>query len=117
MFPIPHGAACAAVLPHAMEVNVRSLRARAPGSPVLGRYDEVARLVTGSPHSGAEDGVRWIAGLCRSFEIPTLRHYGVRFADFPVLIERAAQSSSMKGNPIALTAADMAEILTLASGG
>ena len=30
MFPAPHGAVCAALLPHAMEVNVRALRARAP---------------------------------------------------------------------------------------
>ena len=46
MFPAPHGAVCAAVLPHAMEVNVRALRARAPEK--LARYDEVARLITGN---------------------------------------------------------------------
>ena len=31
MFPAPHGAVCAALLPHVMEVNVRALRARDPG--------------------------------------------------------------------------------------
>ena len=56
MFPAPHGAVCAALLPHAMEVNVRALRARAPEK--LTRYDEVARLITGRPHAIA-------AGWCR----------------------------------------------------
>ena len=66
MFPAPHGAVCAAVLPHAMEVNVR--RAARPGArraKRLRRYDEVARLLTGRAGATAEDGVRWIAALCR----------------------------------------------------
>jgi alcohol dehydrogenase class IV len=29
MFPAPHGAVCAALLPHVMQVNIRALRARA----------------------------------------------------------------------------------------
>ena len=32
MFPAPHGAVCAAVLPHAMRINVQALRQRAPES-------------------------------------------------------------------------------------
>ena len=48
MFDAPHGAVCAALLPHGMEVNIRALRARAPGSEPLGRYRTVARLLTGN---------------------------------------------------------------------
>jgi hypothetical protein len=33
MWPAPHGAICAAVLPHAIEVNVEALRRRAPTTP------------------------------------------------------------------------------------
>ena len=40
MFPAPHGAVCAALLPHVMEVNIRALRARAPDSEALRRYDD-----------------------------------------------------------------------------
>ena len=110
MFPIPHGVACAAVLPHAMEVNVRALRARAPEK--LTRYDEVARLITGMPHAFAEDGVAWIAALCRELEIPALRTYGVGESDLSALAEKAAQSSSIKGNPIVLTGEELHEIIS-----
>ncbi len=37
MFHAPHGAVCAAFLPHVMAVNVRALRARQPGSAALPR--------------------------------------------------------------------------------
>ena len=78
------------------------------------RYDEVARLLTGKPHATAADGVAWIAALCRKLEIPPLRTYGVtRAAILPALVEKAAQSSSMKGNPIVLTGEELREIVSL----
>jgi alcohol dehydrogenase class IV len=44
MFPqAPHGAVCAALLPHVMRVNLRALHERDPGSAALHRYDQVAR--------------------------------------------------------------------------
>jgi alcohol dehydrogenase class IV len=112
MFPAPHGAVCAALLPYAMEVNARALRARSPEK--LGRYDEVARLLTGKPHATAEDGVAWVAALCQKLEIPPMRSYGVTQSDVPVLVEKAAQANSMKGNPIALTEEEMREIISSA---
>lgn len=38
MFPAPHGAVCAALLPGAMEVNLRALQQRQPRHPALRRY-------------------------------------------------------------------------------
>jgi len=114
MFPAPHGAVCAAVLPHAMAINVGALRQRAPESDALRRYDEVARLLTGSAHSTAEDGVRWIAQLCRKLEIPPLRAYGVSEPDIPGLVDKAARASSMKGNPIVLAPEELREIVARA---
>ena len=114
MFPAPHGAACAALLPHAIAVNVQALRTRAPASQALGRYAEVARLLTGRPQATAEDAVRWTAEICKRLEIPPLRAYGVTEADIPVLVEKAAQASSMKGNPIVLTAEELREIVVRA---
>ena len=46
MFPAAHGAVCAALLPHVMSINVQALNARQPESEALGRYDEVARILT-----------------------------------------------------------------------
>ncbi|HEY1219467.1 MAG: iron-containing alcohol dehydrogenase [Bryobacteraceae bacterium] len=111
MFPAPHGAVCAALLAPTIEINVEALRRRAPESRALRRYHEVARLLTGKPHATAADGVEWIAALCRRFEIPPLSAYGVTAADIPLLASRAAEASSMKGNPIALTQDERAEII------
>jgi alcohol dehydrogenase class IV len=111
MFPAPHGAVCAAVLPHAMRVNVEALRRRNPASQALRRFEEVARLLTGRPQATAEDGVRWTAGICRMLEIQPLRAYGIAQNDLPVLVEKAARASSMKGNPIVLTTEELAEIV------
>jgi alcohol dehydrogenase class IV len=105
MFPAPHGAVCAAVLPHAMEVNLRATRDRS-------RFEEIARLLTGRPHASAEDGVEWIAALCRKLEIPPLRSYGVREDDVAVLVEKAAEASSMKGNPVVLKTEELREIIS-----
>jgi alcohol dehydrogenase class IV len=110
MWPAPHGAICAAVLPHAIEVNVEALRRQAPANPALKRYDEVARLLTRQPHAIADDAVLWIANLCDRLEIPPLRTYGITEADIPGLAEKAAHTSSMKGNPIQLTSAELGEI-------
>jgi alcohol dehydrogenase class IV len=106
----PHGAICAAVLPHAMEINIEALRRRAPASPALRRYDEIARIVTRQPHAVADDGVVWIADLCERLEIPPLGAYGVTAGDLDDLCAKAAQTSSMKGNPIALSAEELREI-------
>jgi alcohol dehydrogenase class IV len=110
MWKAPHGAICAAVLPHAIEVNVEALRRRAPANPALRRYNEIARLLTRQPHAIADDAVLWIANLCDRLEIPPLRAYGVTEADIPGLAEQAARTSSMKGNPIQLTAEELCEI-------
>src|SRR2546430_3381216 len=70
MFPAPHGAVCAALLPHAVEINVEALRARAPHSEALRRYETVGRLLTGQPHASAEDAVWWLTEICERLEIP-----------------------------------------------
>jgi alcohol dehydrogenase class IV len=117
MFPAPHGAVCAAILPHAMAVNLRALRSRDPGCPALRRYDEVARLLTGHPHATACDAVTFVADLCRRFEIPSLATYGLGASDISTLAEKAARSSSMQANPIVLSPEELREILTLALPG
>jgi len=114
MFPAPHGAVCACLLPHVMAVNVHALRERDPQSMSLRRYDEVARILTGDQRATAADGVAWVHELCGVLRIPSLSGYGVTEADFPLLIEKASMSSSMKGNPVHLTAEEMGEVLARA---
>lgn len=106
----PHGAICAAVLPHAIEINIEALRRRAPSNPALRRYDQIARIVTRQPHAIAGDAVIWVADLCDRLQIPPLGAYGVTAADLGDLAAKAAQTSSMKGNPIPLTTDELREI-------
>ena len=114
MFDAPHGAVCAALLPHGMAVNIRAVRARAPESETLRRYETVARLLTGKPDALAEEGVEWVRNLCHDLQILPLRSYGIHERDVPVLVEKASQASSTKGNPITLTMGELREVLTLA---
>ena len=111
MFPAAHGAVCAALLPHVMEMNVAVLRARQPDSEGLRRYDEVARIVTGRNEAAATDGVLWVRELCGALGVPPLAAHGVTRNDFGMLVEKAAAASSMKGNPVALAREELLEIL------
>jgi alcohol dehydrogenase class IV len=111
MFRAPHGAICGRLLPHVMAVNVQVLQKRDPENDALRRYDEVAQLLIGSPRATAHDGVSWTQALCAALDVPSLSAHGVTEDDFPRIIEKATQSSSMKGNPIKLTAEEMEEIL------
>jgi len=43
--------------------------------------------------------------------LPPLSDYGITEADFQSLIEKAQKASSMKGNPVQLTEAELVEIL------
>jgi alcohol dehydrogenase class IV len=110
MFPAPHGATCARLLPRVLETNHRALRERDPSHDALRRMDTLGRFLTGQA-PGAAKAIAWVDGLCRDLRIPPLRAYGVTAADIPTLVDRARVASSMQGNPIALTPAELAEIL------
>lgn len=109
--PVPHGVACAALLPHVLEANLRGLRSLDCGHPTLSKFLELARILTGNPAAEAEDGVRWIKALVAGLRIPGLGSYGVTSFDLGVIAERSLQASSMKANPVELSAAELQEIL------
>lgn len=111
MFSAPHGAICAALLPQVMRGNLRALRERAPGSEALRRYDEVGRLLTGEAQATADAGVLWIQGLVRDLQIPPLHVYGIQPGQVVDLVAKSANASSMKANPILLTAEEAGEAL------
>ncbi|MEO8561682.1 MAG: iron-containing alcohol dehydrogenase [bacterium] len=116
MFPAPHGAVCARLLPIVVEANVRALRGRAPTSPALSRYAEVAHMLTGKPGARAEDGVEWLRALVDELGIPPLSQFGVAAADVEGVVAQARKASSMGGNPIALTDDELASVLSSAIG-
>ena len=113
MYPAPHGAICAAVIAAVMRVNIHALREREPQSPSLRRYAEIARWITGNSQAAAEDGAQWMGDLCKKLLIPGLGEFGIQESDFGIIIEKSQRSSSMKGNPLMLTEAELTEILQL----
>jgi alcohol dehydrogenase class IV len=111
-----HGVICARLLPYVVESNVKALQSRGVDSPALARYDEVAQLLTEKATAQAAGGVAWIHDLCAALEVPPLSQFGLKEGDFPTVVAESQKSSSMKGNPIALTDDELAAILKKATG-
>jgi len=113
-FPAPHGATCAALLPHVMAANLQAARLRQPGGETPRHYAAVAGFLTDDATATAEDGVRWVRALAAELQIPGLRAYGVGPEHVTSLVDAAARTSSMKGNPLPLTPDELAGILLAA---
>jgi alcohol dehydrogenase class IV len=111
MYKAAHGALCAAVLPYGITANINALRSQDPDGAALGRYATLARLVTGNSGAGPDRLADWAKALVRKLAIPTLSAYGVKPADFAGIAEKAANSNSMKTNPVSLTAAELTRVL------
>jgi alcohol dehydrogenase class IV len=122
-FPAPHGAVCAALLPHVLAANLAALRVAPPetaaqAAETIRRYAVVGRILTGEERlreTEAADAAAGVAGeLAREFAIPGLRAFGVTPAHAPEVAAKAKQASSMKGNPVALSDAALENILRAA---
>lgn len=114
LFPAPHGAICARLLPLVMAANVRALQRRAPQHPALSRYAEVAQMVTGDAAATIADGLTWVETLCADLAIPRLSHWQLSQTDLPLVVAQAQNASSMKANPIVLTEDELYQIVAQA---
>jgi alcohol dehydrogenase len=113
--PIPHGVACGSVLWQTIEANVRALEDRAPDGPALGRYADAGRILAGlgsavpdaEARSALVDTLRgWVARL----EVPGLAAFGMGPQHIPAIVADSP-GSSMRTNPVALTDAELTDIL------
>jgi len=111
MISAPHGVICGRLLPLVMEVNIKALQSREPGSAALARYDQIARILTGNSTAQAVDGLGWVQKLCAALKVPSLAEFGLEERDFPTVVAKCRKSSSMKGNPIELTDEELMEVL------
>ena len=109
---VPHGLACAALLVPVIEANLRAARLSPSGAGVLERYTEASRLLTGQPDASIQDGLSWIRETLTLLHVPGLATFGLRPAQFDDIATQAMTSSSMKGNPVALSHADLTGILS-----
>jgi alcohol dehydrogenase class IV len=114
MFPAPHGAVCGRLLPFVMSANVAALRAREPEAPALGRYAAIAALVTGRKDAQEDEGLEWVRRLVEELGLPPLREFGIGEGDIGNVVQKAEAASSMQGNPIKLTPAELRAVLAAA---
>ena len=116
MYSAPHGVICARLLPFVIEANVQALRQRNANSPALAKYDDAARLLTGSGSAKAADAATWVRKLCLALKVPSLARFGLKQQDFETIAAKAKKSSSMKGNPVELTDDELLDIIRAANG-
>jgi alcohol dehydrogenase class IV len=109
MFPIAHGAICAALLPHVWRANVEAAT-REKRNDLLDRFAEAARILAGG-ETTPQQGGDWLEELIIDLKISTLSDTGVTRAQFPAICERARSASSMKANPVALSDEELMGIL------
>lgn len=109
--PVPHGVACAALLPHVMEANLLALPT---GHPAQEKYGEIARILTGRADAKPMDAVDWVVSTVRRLQVPRLGAYGLGGQDLGEVARRALVASSMKVNPVALDMEALIDILARA---
>jgi alcohol dehydrogenase class IV len=114
MFNAPHGLICGILLPFVVDANIHALRLRAPDSLALSRYDEIGRLLTGSPDAVATDGLAWLTDVSTTLKVPALSSLGIPKEAIPEIASKAGKASSMKANPIELTPPELEAILEAA---
>lgn len=109
MLHAPHGAICAKLLPLVMEANIKAMQAEKHAG--LARYEEVARTLTGNSSATVNDGLKWVTDVVREMNIPSLSANGMSATHIPEAVQKTLNASSYKGNPIALKAEVLTEIL------
>jgi len=107
----PHGMICARLLPFVIEMNVNLLKKNDSFSDSVKRFDTIAQILTNNANASATDAVGWIKNICVEMRIPPLKDFGLNDSLIPEIVRQAKKSSSTKGNPAALTAEELSQIL------
>ncbi len=106
-YTLPHGACCGILLPHVTEANIKRMSPAAYARVVFALQESLAI-------DGSQDFVDWLYRLVRELNMPTLANYGVTAEAVPELVQLSKRASSMKGNPVELTDAELSGILLAA---
>jgi alcohol dehydrogenase class IV len=111
MTPAPHGALCARLLPYVFEVNASLIHRAGKDSATYEKLLLIGRILLDSDSHEIDKTVKYLEDLGRKLKIGGLQSYGVNAKDFPSIIEHSLTSSSMKGNPVALSKEQIKRIL------
>jgi alcohol dehydrogenase class IV len=106
LFPIPHGVACAALLPQVVRANLAAARGSQVEGRVCVRAARIGEAITGVRYSSneeaAEAAVVRLEEIQRELAIPRLGTLGLEERDIPRLVA-GSRGSSMRYNPVDLT--------------
>jgi alcohol dehydrogenase class IV len=105
----PHGAICAALLGPVCAANLDRADDR-----LLARFATIAACLTGVPDATPDDGLHWIEHTCALLAIPPLSAHGLTEDNTDEVVAKATRASSMQGNPVTLTADELAEVFRAA---
>ena len=110
LVPAPHGAICGALLGPILRLN----RAQAAGDTAV-RLDAVFGHVAATLGGGAARAPETLAAWARDAGLPTLGALGLPSDLHEQVAREAMSSSSMKGNPVDLSVAELMQALDAAS--
>jgi alcohol dehydrogenase class IV len=99
-----HGSVCAALLGPVLQTNLEAARRDARTGLVLERYVELSRLVGASGGDEPQALIDWVVSLTARLRVPRLGEQGVVSNQIEEIARRSLAASSMKGNPVTLSA-------------
>ena len=110
-----HGTLCGALLPHVLAANHDKARHMEDNTDLFARFEQVQGWIAGALDCAPEQAYQKLRDWSQDNGLPSLCELGMK-QDQVVEIARASlASSSMRGNPVALTRVDLETILLAAS--
>lgn len=100
----PHGWICARLLAPVTRANIAKLREQEDHHEVMGKYKEIAERMQGDPTASPEQAADGLARLTETLPLADLHvseHYERK------IIQDTLKSSSIKGNPVTLSAPEL----------
>lgn len=115
MKDIPHGAICASMLVPVLEANYLAIMERQPENPARDKYEILTKLLLPPGRRNVEELIKMLYQFTQEIGTPGLGKLGVRTEEYPQIVEKALNASSMKGNPIRLSAEELTNILHISA--
>ena len=109
-FHAPHGAVCAALLAPVWLANWTLVNASDDVS-MKERFADAGLLLTQNQETRGDRIATVLSDLTHRLQIPRLSSFGITESDLPDIAAKAAQASSMKGNPVTLSQEALIRIL------
>ena len=111
MFPAPHGAVCACLLPLIFQLNLHKAQQEGNHPDLLERFNRVGQLLLGGPSAAAAEAEARLFELRQQLRIPPLSAYGVQVSDLAEIAAQGLKASSMKANPLLLNQDELIDLL------